>query len=419
MHIVAIGLNHKVAPVEVRERLSIGPEDMPAALAGLCQHVSEGAILSTCNRTEVYGVAAHPGQGAQALRSFLAQRSGIDLTSFDLYLYSHHEQQAVRHLFRVASGLDSMLLGEPQILGQVAGAYECAAAYDATGRVLSNLFRQAISTGKRVRTETAISQHAISVSFAAVELGRKIFGDLRPRTALIIGAGEMAELALKTLVDNGVGRVLVTNRTYQRAVDLAAQFQGEAIDSSQLESSLARADIVISSTAARDFVLTVPVVRSAMRARGHRPLFLVDIAVPRDVDPDVQRIENVFLYNVDDLEAVCQSNLQERAREAKLAEVIVDEEVEKFRSWFATLEVVPTISALHSWAEVIRQAEIAKAMSRMHNLSDRDRNTINALTVAIVNKLLHPPTVGLKNGGYQYASMVRDLFSLDDGEAGE
>jgi glutamyl-tRNA reductase len=292
-------------------------------------------------------------------------------------------------------------------------------ANEATGPVLSNLFRQAIHTGKRVRTETAISQNAISISYAAVEMARKICGDLPSRTALIIGAGEMAELALKTLVDNGVGRVLVTNRTWSRALDLAARFSGEAIAFPQLETALAQSDVVISSTAARGFVLTTPLVHSAMQNRSHRPLFLMDIAVPRDIDPDVQNLNHVSLCNVDDLEAVCQANLQERAQESRQAEAIVEEEVQRFKVWFDTLEVVPTISALHSWAEDIRQAELARAMPRLHDLSERDRNTINALTAAIVNKMLHPATIGLKNGGHHHARVIRELFHLKDDGYGD
>ncbi len=414
MHIVLVGLNHKVAPVEVRERLSIGGAELPAALAALQGHVSEGAILSTCNRTEIYCLAPHPGTGARALRTFLSRYCQIPLEEFDTYLYSRHGQEAVRHLCRVAAGLDSMILGEPQVLGQVRAAFEAAEASGSSGTVLSTLFRQAITAGKRVHTETSISRLAVSISFAAVEMARKIFGSLQPCTALIIGAGEMAELALRTLVDNGVGRVLVANRTFQRAADLAAQFHGEPSDLSRLSSCLGRSDIVISSTAAPGYVLNVPLVKAAMRARCHRPLFLIDIAVPRDIDPAVQQMENVFLYNVDDLEAVCQANLQERAREAERAGAIIEEEASKFRAWWAALEVVPTITALRGWAEDIRQAEVAKAMSRLHGLSARDANTIAAMSQAIVNKILHQAIITMKSDGGRYAQAVRDLFSLHD-----
>ncbi len=413
MHIVVVGLNHKVAPVEVRERLSIGQGELAEALTALQDHVQEGVILSTCNRTEVYGLTSHPATGARALRTFFSQHRLLPLSEFDLYLYSHHEREAVRHLFRVAAGLDSMIVGEPQILGQVRTAFEAAEANGSTGPVLSALFRQAITAGKRVHTETEISRHAVSVSYAAVELARKIFGALPSRTALIIGAGEMAELALRTLVDNGVGQVLVANRTRQRAEELAAQFQGQAADLSGLDGLLTRADIVISSTAAAGYVLTVPTVRAAMRARRNRPLFLIDIAVPRDIDPEVQRLENVFLYNVDDLEAVCQANLQERAKEAEKAGAIIEDETAKYEAWRNALGVVPTISALRAWAEEVRQAELSKAMSRMHGLSERDQNTVNALTIGIMNKMLHGPIVGLKGDGHRYIDAVRELFRLD------
>ncbi len=418
MHILVVGLNHKAAPVEVRERLAFDNGQLSAALGMLSRNVDEGIILSTCNRTEVYALGHSDCLDADAKR-FLTDFHGIPLQEFDSFLYTHFQQDAVRHLFRVASGVDSMVLGEPQILGQVREAFESAEANRASGRVLSALFRHAISVGKMARTDTDISKNAASVSYAAVELAKKIFGDIRRCTVLVVGAGEMGKLTARTLLDNGAASVLVTNRTHRRAVELAERFHGRAVDFERIAEALAVSDIVISSTGASEYVIKADAVKQALRSRKNKPIFFIDIAVPRDIDPLVDKIENAYLYNIDDLQAVREANLREREKEAKKVEAIIDAEVSKFAQWYRSLEVVPTITALCDKAEGIRQAELAKALSKLGDLSDRDREKVNALTIAIVNKILHQPITRLKshsNGrsGREYAHALRDLFDLGD-----
>lgn len=419
MQILVVGLNHKAAPVEIRERLAFGENQLGDALNVLSQYCAEGLILSTCNRMEVYAVIPHVGTGADRIQRFLSDYHKVPPDKYEPYLYSYFNQDAVRHLFAVASGVDSMVLGEPQILGQVRDAFEFAEKSRTTGRVLSALFRHAIKVGKQARTETDISKNAASVSYAAVELAKKIFGELDHSTVLIIGAGEMGKSTARTLMDNGAVAMLVMNRTFERAKDLSARFGGRPIEFERMAEALALSDIVISSTGASDYVITADAVRQAMRQRKNRPIFLIDIAVPRDIDPQVDKIENAYLYNIDDLNAVKEANLREREKEARKVEAIIESEVRKFADWWQALDVVPTITALRDKAERIRQAELERMLPKLGNLSERDREKINALTVAIVNKLLHPPITRLKshsNGhdGKDYAHVLRDLFDLSD-----
>lgn len=419
VQILVVGLNHKVAPLEVRERLAFTENQLPPALNALAEHVVEGVILSTCNRSEVYAVVSPPSSCADDIKRFLSECQDIPLDVFDPYLYVYYDQDAVRHLFRVASGVDSMVLGEPQILGQVKDAFEHAEANKSVGRVLSALFRQALAVGKRARTETDISKNAASVSYVAVELAKKIFGELRHCTVLIVGAGEMGKLTARTLLDNDAGALLVANRTYARARDLANRFGGRAVEFGNLREAIASSDIVISSTGGSDYIITADMVKYALQQRRNRPMFFIDIAVPRDIDPQVDKIENAFLYNVDDLQAVREANLREREKEAKKAEAIVEGETEKFMHWLSTLDVVPTIAALCDKLEDIRQAEVSRMLPKLGELSDRDREKVNALTVAIVNKILHLLITRLKAGhngrdAREYAHVVRELFDIVD-----
>ncbi len=429
MHIVVVGLNHKAAPVEIRERLAFASDCLEEALqkfvsnggAGKQGCAVEGVILSTCNRTEMYALIEKTNSGREAICRFMADFHRLPRGEFADYLYVYEDKEAVAHLFAVASGLDSMIVGEPQILGQVRGAFQEAAACEAVGGVLSALFRRAIHVGKRARAETGISQSAVSVSYAAVELAKKIFGDLGARQVLLIGAGEMGELTAKNLVDNGVEGIIVANRTRERAVELAEHFGGRATGLAQIGQALWTADIVISSTAATRFLITPAMVREAMRMRRNRPLFLIDIAVPRDVDPSVQRIENVYLYDIDDLEAVVEANIRERQKEVGKVERLIHRELAEFMAWFRSLEVVPTITDLRHQAEEIRQMELDKALRRLGSLSEREENIINALTIGIVNKILHQPTIQLKrhadgNNGYLYTEAIRELFGLSEGQ---
>lgn len=422
MHIVLVGLNHKAAPVEVRERIAFSSSQLPAALAEASRYVGEAVILSTCNRTELYTLAARPEEGAAGLCRFLSEHHRIPLGEFQQYLYRHVDLAAVGHLFSVACGTDSMLLGEPQVLGQVREAYEAALAARSAGVVLGTLFRQAIVVGKRARTETGISRNAASISYAAVELARKIFGALAERHILIVGAGTMGELTAKTLLDCGAKAVIVANRTRSRAEEIAGRFGWKVLDFAHLAQGLATADIVISSTAAPHYVLRPDLIADAMERRQHRPLFIIDIAVPRDVDPAVQGMADVYLYDVDDLHSVVEGNLRQRESEMPKVQEIVAEETAKFAAWLASLRAMPTITALRSRAELVRQREMEKAAARLRHLSAEDWQVIGALTCAIVNKILHEPTVRLKAKGSQalagsrYVDVARDLFGLTESD---
>lgn len=413
MHIVALGLSYKTTPVETRGRVAWTADQTPGALSALraVPGVREGAILSTCNRTEIYAVLDKRLHGRDVLLDLWSREKGVPLADLANHYY-YVGNEAVSHLMRVASGLDSMILGETQILGQVKDSYELARDRAAVGKVLHALFSQALACGKRVHTETGISQNAVSVSYAAVELARKIFGELRGRSVLLVGAGKMAGLTARHLADGGVREILVANRTVARAEEMAAGFGGRAVPMEALEAHLGVADVVISSTGAPGVVITREMVQRAMRARRSRPLFLVDIAVPSDVDPAAGGLDNVFLYNIDDLQAVVLANLEERAREAQKAERIVAEEAARFQAWLRTLEAVPLIRSLREKAEEIRDAELRRLFNRLPALSERDRELIAASTSLIVNKILNDPTVRVKEfAGEQDADVYLRAFS--------
>jgi len=421
MHLVLIGLSHKTAPVAIREKLTFPADVQAHALSTLtcAPLISEAVILSTCNRTEVYAVASDSDGGVDAVIAFLANYHSLDPQELARYLYIVTGEAVVRHLFRVVASLDSMVVGEAQILGQAKTAYDHAQSAGTTGRALNKLFRQGFEVGKRVRTETAIGESAVSISYAAVELAKKVFDTLEGRTVLVLGAGEMSELTLRHLVANGVSRVLVANRTLERAEDMAARFNGTAVPYESFYDSMRETDIVISSTAATEYVITKSALAPAAKHRS-RPLFLIDIAVPRDIDPAVNEIADVFLYDIDDLSGVVEANLEERMAEARRAETIIDEEIAAFYSWAESMEVVPTVTAIRAKAEVIRQMELEKALKRL-DLSDKERKTVEALTCAIVNKMLHGPTARLKKlssgkDGFQYVETARVLYGLDDSE---
>jgi len=420
MHLTLVGLSHKTAPVEIREKLTFPANRQDEALTLLTSSpgVSEAVIVSTCNRTEIYAVTAADFDGPAAVIDFAADYHGLDREELARYLYVREGESVIRHLFRVVASLESMVLGEAQILGQVKEAYEHSFNNGASGRVFNKLFRQSFEVGKRVRTETEIGENAVSISYAAVELAKKVFDSLQGRTILVLGAGKMSELTAKHLLSNGVGNVLVANRTYERAVELAERFEGEAIPYDQLFECMARADIVISSTAATDYVVTKEQVAAVRKGRRGNPLFLIDIALPRDIEPAVNDLPDVYLYNIDDLNGVVSSNLEERMREAELAEVIVGEEMTAFERWLESLEVVPTVAAIRGKAELIRQAELEKAIKRLGGLSEKELKTVEALSASIVNKMLHGPTERLKKvaaekDGYAHLESARFLWGLD------
>lgn len=394
MSIVLTGVSHKTAPVEVRERLAFTPEACTEGLRALVdgEVVREGLIVSTCNRVEVIADIdpARYEEGAAHVKSFLTDSRSLSLDDLGKYLYTHSNLEAVRHAFRVASSLDSMVIGEPQVLGQVRKAYTLAVEADTAGRVLHRLMHHAFHVAKRVRNETAVSSAAVSVSYTAVELGRKIFDTLEGRTVLLVGAGEMAELAARHLVKAGASRILIANRTSATAHKLAAEFNGEVVAYDNLSEHLGVADIVICSTGAQSYVITSAMARKALELRRHSPLFLIDISVPRNIDPEVGEIKNLFVFDVDDLEAVVASNLTERQREAARAERIVEMEVERFEKSCRELDLGQEISAMKHKLESIAQAELARQRRRLGELSPEQERAIEALLISTVNKISHP-----------------------------
>jgi len=421
MNIILIGMNHKTAPLEIREKLSLScwKELDPVAELMKIAEVKEAMYLSTCNRVEVLADTTDRAGALTNLKSFIFNHGNLSTEEMERCLYVHADQEAIRHLFRVSSSLDSLVMGEPQILGQVKDAYHRAVEKNATGMVLNKLLHNAFRVAKRVRTETAIANNAVSVSYAAVELAKKIFGNLQGKTVLLIGAGEMSELAARHLINNGVGKFLIANRTYARASEMAETFQGQAIEFQDLAARLGEADIVISSTGATGYVITREMVAQALHGRKkNRLLFLIDIAVPRDIDPTAGEIDNAFLYNIDDLQEVVDDNLKGRRQEAERAETIVEEEVEKCRAWMSSLLVVPTIVSLRQKVEGIVKGELDKSSSWMRNLDDEARKNVEIMASAIVNKIIHDPITSLKdesqeNGVTSSLVLVRRLFKLD------
>lgn len=410
--LTVVGLSFRSAPVELREKILIGEDELASAL----QALGHGVILSTCNRTEIYQATDTADRSLDAL-AFLERRfSGLE-AAFRPHLYELEGSRAVRHLYAVAAGLDSMVLGEPQILGQVRAALDAAEAAGTAGPVLSRVFRQAVRVGRRARAETFVGRHAVSISYAAVELARRVFGRLDGCRALVVGAGEMGELTARTLVDHGVGVVAVANRTLENASALAARFGGEAVALDRVVPSLAASDIVITSTDAPGYVIDRADVRSAIAGRDGRPLFLIDIAVPRDVDPAVRSLDRVFLYDIDDLKALCDLNREGRRREVNGVQQIIDGEAARFESWWKTRRVIPTVVALREHAEQARQEELSEALRKLRHLSDADQATVDALTRALVAKLLHRPTTWLKGAADgvddEAIRLVRDLFGID------
>jgi len=417
--ILIIGVNHKTAPVEVREKLAFsGDCSGPLTELGNIPGCRECCFLSTCNRVEIIMVAGQPEQAAVAARAFLFGSSGLTDEEARRYSYLYQGRDAVAHLYRVAASLDSMVVGEPQILGQLKQAYREALERKATGVILNRLLHKAFSVAKRVRTETNIGGSAVSISYAAVQLAKKIFGSLKGKSVLLVGAGEMAELAAEHLVNQGIGRVIVANRTLERAVRLARKFNGAAVGLAELVDRLAEVDILISSTGATELVLKKDQVRPLMRQRKNRPLFLIDIAVPRDLDPELNDLDNVYLYDIDDLKSVVDVNKGEREKEALRADGIVAEEVGKFGQWLDGMALGPTIAAIRQKAATIRDAEVAKTLSQLKSCSESEQRAIEMLAGAIVNKLLHEPTVFLKNSDSQYnpeikLAFARQLFGID------
>jgi len=415
MQLALVGISHKTAPVEIRERLAFNSEALRSALTALVgrQEITEAIILSTCNRVEV--VAESPDD--RLIREFLCEFHQIPHDSVAQHFYSFRNADAIRHVFRVAASLDSMMIGEPQILGQVKEAYRIAADAGTVGMHLSALMNRAFAVAKKVRSETGISQSAVSISYAAVELARKIFGDLAGKTVMIIGASKMGELAAKHLKRAGVSSVLVTNRTFERAVELAKVFEGAAVPFEHFTDHMDRADIVISSTGAPHFIIGRSLAEQIIYRRKNKPMFFIDIAVPRDIDPAVNEIGNAFVYDIDDLQQVIDANLKERMKEASRAEEIVDSEVQAFCLKMQSREVVPTIVQLRDTLERLRRDEIERNRRHLRDLSPEQQAAVDQITKSIVNKILHSPIEQLKEmahnpQGPDFADLIRKIFNI-------
>jgi len=420
--ILIVGVNHRRAPVEVREHLAINNGALDESLQRLLTvpSIEEGVILSTCNRVEVIAASTDGDHAVEALTEFLAADEHLPRARLADHLSVYRGREAVRHLFRVAASLDSMVVGEPQILGQLKDFYNRAATAGSAGTVLHRCFHKSFSVAKRVRTETGVASKAVSVSAAAVELASKIFDHLEDKTAMLIGAGTMSELAARHLMAHGVRSILVTNRTFDRAVELARELHGTPVPFEEFRSYVQMADVVIGSTAADQYILTPAIVQDVLRQRQYRPMFLIDMSVPRNFDPRINDIDNVYLYDIDDLGGVASENLDERTREAEKAEAIVEEEIDTFWRWLASLEVVPTIVALRDKIEVIRKAELDKTLASFSELTPAQRQALDVMTSAIVNKILHAPITLLKRQDRQdearYLAAARKLFDIEEPE---
>lgn len=428
MQIMVVGLDHRTSPVEIREQIAFGTSQIGQALVALTHTTDallapplcEAVILSTCNRVEIYGFAEDATHAQSLVVGFLHDFHGLAPGTLSDSLYSLCGQEAITHLLATACGLNSLAFGEVQIQAQVRTAAESASTAGALGPILHALFRQAVEAGKRARTETAISRNATSISHAGVELARQQLGNLRGAHIVLLGSGKMSELAAKNLIDNGAGTVTVVNRTLDRARALATAWGGQALPFDELESALHDADVVLASTSSPQAVIGPDMVRRALAQRQHRPLLLIDMAVPRDVDPDVAAVPGAHVYDIDDLAGVVAANLERRREEFLPVQHIIDEEVNKFMAWLSARAVMPTMNQLRARAEQIRRGEVEKAMKRLPLLSERDRAVVESMAMSIVNKLLHQPTVRLKQeavlGDPQpYTDALRVLFNLDIG----
>jgi len=423
MHLFLLGVSHRTAPVDLRERLDFSSRDLGAAVEALATRPSaaESVVLSTCNRSEIYVASSDPGRAREELTAFLSDYHHLPPSSFEPHLFSHDNEAAVRHLFRVAAGLDSLVVGEPQILGQVKEAFQTAVDHRCTGPILSKLFHWSFVVGKRVRTETGLGEGAVSVSFAAVALARKIFGKLDNRRVLVVGAGEISTLTAQHLRTHGVGEILVTSRTPSHADALASAVDGQTLDWAQMVHGLAAADIVVTATGSQRPIITRAQVEAVTRKRRPDPLFVIDMAVPRDVEASVGDLDQVFLYNVDDLQTIVQENLSRRSSEIERAEGIVSEEMMKFAAWRRSRSAVPTVVALRERFERIRRAELQRLDGKLAGLPPEAKARVEEVTRLIVEKLLLEPTEQLKGLPDEetqaaYTEAINRLFRLREGE---
>lgn len=420
MSLVLVGLNHRTAPVEVRERLAFGEKELPDALRAMVDHaaVQEGLIVSTCNRVELLALTPHePQEGLRRLREFLYGFKRCAPGCFDKHLYQHADVQAIKHTFRVAASLDSLVIGEPQILGQVKEAFQFAQEARTAGHALTRLMNRAFAVAKRVRNETGVASSAVSISFVAVELARKVFDTLQGTTVMLLGAGEMAELAARHLTTNGASRLLIANRTFENAAQLAAEMKGEPVRFDDLSSHLPEADIVICSTGAPHHLLGPEHVRRALTIRRHRPVFLIDISVPRNIDPAISELENAFVFDIDDLQSVAQTNLKEREREALRAEELVEAEAERFASVLAEGNLNKVIGVFRREIQDLAFAELERSRKRLGQLTPEQEEAIRVMLNAVVNRFTHPIIQKMReseDGHSAYLDAFREFYHRDD-----
>jgi glutamyl-tRNA reductase len=413
MQISLVGISHKTAPVAVREHFAFSPDELPPLLRRLGENHAGAAVLSTCNRTEIYLADTRRLGDPRAVAAMLSEIKG-ELPIEGAPFFTLTGKEAARHLFRVAAGIESMVVGESEILGQVRAAFSASTAAGTHTPALSRLFHTAVRAGRKVRTQTSIGRYTVSVSSTAVALAKQTLGDLSGKTVLVVGAGEAGKLTAGNIAGSGIGRMLVTSRSAERTSDLAASLGGESVAFADRASAIAQADIVISSTSSQEFVIDRAAVEPAMAGRVGRPLILIDIAVPRDIDPRVRDVPGVHLYDIDELQSVAEKNLHLRKQEVAAAEKIIEDDADRFVDWLRTLEVVPTVAALRTNAEALRAAEVERTLGKM-NLSAAERKRVEAMTQALVKKLLHSPVTTLKSAGEgdRYVEAARALFGLD------
>ncbi len=417
--IILIGANHKTAPVEIREKLSFSGDETLAALEylKLDPQIREGLVFSTCNRLEILYIP-ETGDQIEAMIQFISDHKGVAASEFRSSLYILEGDEAIRHMFCVAASLDSMMVGEPQILGQVKQAYKTAVKVGASGVLLNRMMHKSFSVAKRVRKETGIGDNAVSISYAAIELANKIFSDLSAKSVLLLGAGEMAELAVEHLMAHNVKNIVVANRTFENALALARKFKGSAVQYEEREAALADVDIIISSTGATEYVLTRDQVKQAMKKRNHKTIFFIDIAVPRDIDPRINKISNAYVYDIDDLKNIVETNISQREQETVKAGRFVEEALVSFKKWLEGLSVVPTIKAINDKMTAIVDMEFEKTLSGLRHLAPEDVDALQRMTRAIASRAIHDPILFLRNTGEHrddslYLNVARQLFNLD------
>ncbi len=421
MGIIVVGLSHKTAPIEVREKLNFPENTLPDALRKLMTYdgVKESMIVSTCNRVEIYASVRESASGIDRIKQFISDYHSLSREALEKSLYVYPDAQGVRHTFRVASSLDSMVLGEAQILGQMKDSFDIALKTKTTSTIMNKLMKKAISVAKRVRTETRLAEGAVSISSAAVELAKKIFGTLEGKHVMLLGAGEMAELAAQHLLGNGVKNIMVANRTFERAEELAKEFKGDAIRFEHFPDALVMVDILICATGAPHYVVTRDMTQKVLKERRNKPIFMIDISNPRNIDPEVDKVDSVYLYDIDDLQSKVDVNAESRAREAGKAEEIVTQEVETYLQWERALDAVPTIVDLREKVEDIRKKELDKTLVTLNGINEDQKRAVDIMSQAIVNKLLHAPLVVLKqaasskDGSDNTIAVARRLFNLD------